>query len=44
MNLKIVKAYLLKELFKKLWDYKRRGWAAKYLIRQRRTRGLLIVE
>ena len=25
MNLKIVKAYLLKELFRKLWDYKRRG-------------------
>ena len=33
MNLKIVKAYLLKELFRKLWDYKRRGWAAKYLKR-----------
>lgn len=33
MNLKIVKAYFLKELFRKLWDYKRRGWAAKYLKR-----------
>ena len=33
MNLRVVKAYLLKELFRKLWDYKRRGWAAKYLKR-----------
>jgi transposase len=33
VNLKTVKAYLLKELFRKLWDYKRRGWAAKYLKR-----------
>ena len=33
MNLKTVKACLLKELFRKLWDYKRRGWAAKYLKR-----------
>jgi transposase len=31
MNLRVVKAYLLKELFRKLWNYKRRGWAAKYL-------------
>ena len=31
MNLKIVKAYLLKELFRKLWEYRRKGWAAKYL-------------
>lgn len=33
MNLKVVKAYLLKELFRKLWDYRRKGWAAKYLKR-----------
>jgi transposase len=33
MNLKIVKAYLLKELFRKLWQYRRKGWAAKYLKR-----------
>ena len=33
MNLKTVKAYLLKELFRKLWVYKRRGWAAMYLKR-----------
>jgi len=31
MNLKIVKAYLLKELFRKLWNYHRKAWAAKYL-------------
>jgi len=31
MNLKVVKAYLLKELFRKLWSYKRKGWAARYL-------------
>lgn len=33
MNLKTVKAYLLKEMFRKLWDYTRRSWAAKYLKR-----------
>lgn len=33
MNLKIVKAYLLKEIFRKLWDYVRRSWAAKFLKR-----------
>jgi transposase len=32
-NLRIVKAYLLKELFRRLWDYTRRGWAANYLKR-----------
>ena len=32
-NLRIVKAYLLKELFRKLWDYTRRAWAANYLKR-----------
>jgi len=30
-NLKIVKAYLLKELFRKLWEYGREVWAATYL-------------
>ena len=33
MNLKIVRAYLLKELFANLWTYKRKAWAAKYLKR-----------
>ena len=33
MNMKIVKAYLLKELFRKLWRYKRRSWACRYLKR-----------
>jgi transposase len=33
MNLKVAKAYLLKELFRKLWTYKYKGWAAKYLKR-----------
>lgn len=33
MNLNIVKAYLLKELFRKLWQYHRKSWAAKYLKR-----------
>lgn len=33
MNLKIVEAYLLKELFRKLWEYTHRAWAAKYLKR-----------
>jgi transposase len=32
-NLRIVKAYLLKEMFRKLWDYTRRAWAANYLKR-----------
>jgi transposase len=31
LNLKVHKAYLLKELFRHLWTYKRRGWAARYL-------------
>ena len=33
MKLKVVKAYLLKELFRRLWEYTRRAWAAKYLKR-----------
>jgi hypothetical protein len=28
--LKIVRAYLLKELFKDLWTYKRKAWAKKF--------------
>lgn len=32
-NLRIVKAYLLKEVFRKLWEYTRRAWAANYLKR-----------
>ena len=32
-KLKVVRAYLLKELFRKLWDYTSRAWAAKYLKR-----------
>jgi len=32
-NLKIVRAYLLKEMFRKLWNYIRKAWAAKYLKR-----------
>lgn len=31
LNLKIHKAYLLKELFRELWTYKTKGWAARYL-------------
>ena len=31
LNLKIIKTYLLKELFKKLWGYKTPGWARRYL-------------
>lgn len=31
LNLKVHKAYLLKELFRHLWTYRRRGWAARYL-------------
>ncbi len=30
-NYKIVRAYLLKELFRRLWEYKRKGWAKKFL-------------
>lgn len=31
MNLKVVKDYPLKELFRKLSNYQRNGWAARYL-------------
>ena len=31
INLKTVRAYLLKEDFQQFWNYKRAGWAAKYL-------------
>ena len=31
LNLKINRAYLLKELFRYFWDYHRAGWAKKYL-------------
>ena len=31
LNLKINRAYLLKELFRHFWDYRRAGWAKKYL-------------
>ena len=31
LNLKINRAYLLKELFKQLWTYKRKGWARNFL-------------
>lgn len=31
LNLKIFRAYLLKELFRRLWSYKSRVWAARYL-------------
>lgn len=33
MNLATVKAYLLKELFRRLWNYRRKAWARKYLKR-----------
>lgn len=33
MNLKVVRAYLLKELFRNLWEYKSKAWAKKYLDR-----------
>lgn len=33
MNLKTVRAYLLKELFAHLWTYKRKGWAKRFLDR-----------
>jgi transposase len=32
-SFKIVRAYLLKELFRRLWDYKSKAWATKYLKR-----------
>lgn len=32
-NFKIVRAYLLKEMFRRLWNYRSRAWAAKYLKR-----------
>jgi transposase len=31
LNLKTNRAYLLKELFRRLWDYRSRGWASRYL-------------
>jgi len=31
LNLKINRAYLLKELFRPFWDYRRAGWAKRYL-------------
>jgi transposase len=31
LNLKIHRAYLLKELFREIWKYRRKGWAARYL-------------
>ena len=31
LNLKINRAYLLKELFRHFWDYRRVGWAKRYL-------------
>lgn len=31
INLKTVRAYLLKEDFQRFWDYKRVGWAAKFM-------------
>jgi transposase len=31
LNLKINRAYLLKELFRHFWDYRRAGWAKHYL-------------
>ena len=31
LNLKILRAYLLKELFRHLWSYKSRVWAKRYL-------------
>lgn len=33
LNLKINRAYLLKELFRRFWDYTYAGWAKKYLTR-----------
>ena len=31
MNLRTVKAYLLREQFQKLWEYRSPGWAGKFL-------------
>jgi transposase len=31
LNLKINRAYLLKELFRNFWEYRRAGWAKRYL-------------
>lgn len=31
MNLKVNRAYLLKEVFRDLWDYQKKGWAKRYL-------------
>lgn len=31
MNLKVNRAYLLKELFRDLWGYQKKGWAKRYL-------------
>jgi len=33
LNLKITRAYLLKELFRRFWEYRRAGWAKRYLKR-----------
>lgn len=33
LNLKISRAYLLKELFRELWSYKRKAWAKRFLDR-----------
>lgn len=33
LNLKVNRAYLLKELFRDFWDYRRAGWAQRYLKR-----------
>ena len=33
LNLKINRAYLLKELFRSFWEYRRAGWAKRYLTR-----------
>ncbi len=33
LNLKINRAYLLKEAFRELWSYRRAGWAKRYLAR-----------
>ncbi|MGC8724926.1 MAG: ISL3 family transposase, partial [Acidobacteriota bacterium] len=31
LNLRVHRAYLLKELFRELWNYRRKAWAARYL-------------
>ena len=33
LNLKVLRAYLLKELFRELWRYRRPGWARKFLMK-----------